>query len=472
MRGQAALPVQGLKTIEQDPRLVERGRRRLVEEGQVGGVTRPPAGQVQGQVRQVGFQDFRAGEGRQGAGLRLVPQAVADPRLGAAGPAPALVGGGARHPHRLQPGQAAGRVEARHAGQAAVNHHPHALDGQAGLGDRSRQHHLAAAGLGGRNGAVLLGRVQRAIQRGDVDIRPPQPLAQHRLGAPDLALARQEDQQAAALLDQGPLDGPDHALLQSQTVVAAKVARVDREHPPLALDDGRVAQQGRNPSPVEGGRHHQDLQVLAHQPLSVAGQGQAQVGVEAALVELIEDHRRHAVQARIVENHPGEHALGHHLDPGSSRDLRLQSHAKTHRLADALAQALGHPRRRRPGRQPPGFEHDDLTAGHPRLVQQGQGHDRGLARPGRRDQHGGLAFGERGLQGRQGFVDGKGHAAWFKGGAAKHQAPASEPRSRRDRLTLRQQRLGTVLRRSNVAADPGPYCAQRGEQLRTAFALP
>ncbi len=472
MGGQAALPVQGLQAIEQDPGLGEGGGRRLVEEGQAAGVPRAPPGQVQGQARQVGLQDLGPGEGRQGPGLRLVPQAVADARLGAAGPAPALVGGGAADAHGLQPGQAAGRVEARHAGQAAVDHHPHALDGQAGLGDRGGQHHLAPPRRGGGHGTVLFGRLQRAVQRRDIDLGPPQPLAQQGLDAPDLALARQEDQQTAALLGQGPLDGADHALLQPLAVVAAQIAGVDREHPPLALDDRRLTQQGRDPRSVQGGRHHQDLQVLAHQALCVAGQGQAQVGVQAALVELVEDHRRHAVQARIVENHPGEHALGHHLDPGPGRDLRLQPDPEPHRLADALAQALGHARGRGPGRQAARLQHDDLAVAHPGLVQQGQRHDRGLARAGRRDQHGGLASGERGFQGRQGFVDRKGHAPGFKGAAGNRQAPATDPGSPGERLTLRQQRSGSVLQRNIGPADPGSYCAQRGEQLRTPSALP
>ena len=174
--------------------LGEGAGRRRVEEGQVGGVPSAPAGQVEGEAGEVGLENLRPGEGDQGAGLGLLPQAVADARLGAAGPAPALVGGGAGDAHRLQPGQATGRVVARHAGEPAVDDDPDALDGQAGLGDAGRQNDLAAAGRGRADGGVLVARVEGPEQRAEVDIGRQPGICQPVAGAQDLALARQEDQ--------------------------------------------------------------------------------------------------------------------------------------------------------------------------------------------------------------------------------------------------------------------------------------
>ena len=98
---------------------------------------------------------FPAGVRLERGGLRLVPQPVADAGLGAAGAAAPLVGGGARHPHGLEPGQADVRLVARHARQPAIDHDAHALDGERGLGDRGREHDLAPAGRRRRDGPVL-----------------------------------------------------------------------------------------------------------------------------------------------------------------------------------------------------------------------------------------------------------------------------------------------------------------------------
>ena len=48
--------------------------------------------------------------------------------------------------------------------------------------------------------------------------------------------------------------------------------------------------------------------------LRVERQREAEIGVEGALVELVEQHRRDALERRIVEDHAGEHALGDDLD--------------------------------------------------------------------------------------------------------------------------------------------------------------
>ena len=155
--------VERLELAQQRPRLADGGRRRRIEEAQA------PRDRATPQSPSASISGARSASrisgsaiGRERAGLGLVPQPVADARLDAAGAAAALVGGGLRHAHRAQLGQAARRVVARHARQAAVDHHAHALDGQAGLGDGGGQHHLAPAGRRRLDRPVLHLALERA----------------------------------------------------------------------------------------------------------------------------------------------------------------------------------------------------------------------------------------------------------------------------------------------------------------------
>jgi hypothetical protein len=58
-------------------------------------------------------------------------------------------------------------------------------------------------------------------------------------------------------------------------------------------------------------------QVVAQQALGIARQGQAEVGVQAALVELVEDHAGHALQGRIGLQSPQKQAPGESLQAGA-----------------------------------------------------------------------------------------------------------------------------------------------------------
>ncbi len=111
-------------------------------------------------------------------------------------------------------------------------------------------------------------------------------------------------------------------------------------------------------------------------------------------MELVEQHRRHAIEPRIVQDHAGEHALGDHLDPGLGRHPRLHAHAITDRLPGPLAERPGHAVGGGPGGQAPRLQDDDLAPFGPWLIHQGQGHDRGLARSRRSHQHGAWVGGQ------------------------------------------------------------------------------
>ncbi len=128
----------------------------------------------------------------------------------------------------------------------------------------------------------------------------------------------------------------------------------------------------------------------------VEGQRQPEVGLEAALVELVEDHQSHTLEAGITLQPPGEDPLGHHLDTRGGADPPVVAGAVADGFAYRFTQQRRHPPGRSPGGEPARLEHDDATALQPRLVHEGQGHHRRLARPGRRLQDRVPGTGERG----------------------------------------------------------------------------
>ena len=139
--------------------------------------------------------------------------------------------------------------------------------------------------------------------------------------------------------------------------------------------------------------------LVAKQVAAVQAQGQCQVGVEAALVEFVEDQQTDTVQCRIVLQTTGEDAFGDHFDARVGPDLAVETDAIADGFTDFLPQFAGQAFRGGTGGQAPGFEHQDGLPRQPRLIQQGQGHAGGFTGAGRRFQHGFMAI-------RQGVTQG------------------------------------------------------------------
>ena len=274
VRRQVAPLIQRTQPCQHLPGLGQGACGRRVQQGQTLDRLRPPTRQIQRKGGQVGFLNFRPLMRDQTPRLFLVPQAVADARLDTTRPAPPLFGRRPADLDRRQPRQAAGRLEPGHARQAAVDDHPHALDGQAGFRHRGRQHHLATAGRRRCNGPILLALIQRAVQGDDIDSRIAQPLVQPLDRAVDLALPRQEDQHRTALFAQGLHHRPRHGILESLGGVAAQIEGLDGEHPLLDLDHRRAIQQLGHPRDIQRRRHDQQPQIVAQHRLALARQGQ------------------------------------------------------------------------------------------------------------------------------------------------------------------------------------------------------
>ena len=190
-----------------------------------------------------------------------------------------------------------------------------------------------------RDGAVLHRGVERAEQRHDFDRRVMDPLAEKILGAANFRRPRQERQHRTGIGAQRHRDGIRHLPLQRRIGLAAEIAGLDRKGAAFACDHRRVAEQLCHPRAVERRRHHQDAQILAQAGLRVARQREAEIGIERALVKLVEQHRGDAGQFRIVENLPREDAFGDHFDFGRARHFRAEPDPVADGLADAFADA-------------------------------------------------------------------------------------------------------------------------------------
>ena len=197
-------------------------------------------------------------------------------------------------------------------------------------------------------------------------------------------------------------------VLDARARIAAEIARLDRKGAALALDHRRVAEKLRDARAVDGRRHHQKLQVLAQALLRVAREREAEIGVERALVEFVEQHRRDARRAS-----------------GSSRIRRVNTPSVTTSMR-VLRETFEPKRTRKPTvsptvspsvsamrvgggarGEPARLQHEDLAVLAHGSSRQHQRHARGLAGAGRRDQHGGVARAQRRGQRRQRVVDGK-----------------------------------------------------------------
>ncbi len=136
---------------------------------------------------------------------------------------------------------------------------------------------------------------------------------------------------------------------------------------------------GARPPPVERRRHDEDPELRSEAVADVEGEGQPEIGLEVALVELIEDDDGDAVERGVSLQASGEDAVGDHLDPGGLRDPAFVTRREPDGLPDTLAEKSRHPRRSGAGRHPARLEEEHPTVVHPWLAQQPEGFNRRLS---------------------------------------------------------------------------------------------
>ena len=315
-------------------------------------------------------------------------------------------------------GDASGEIEFGAAGQAAIDHHRHAIERDRGFGDGGGEHDTAAAGGIAADGGALGGGIDLAVQRQDRCIGQAfrQPFAR----ALYLAHAGQEGEDIAPLLAPGGEHRAGHRILDPLFDAAGAPFDPQRMHAALALHHRRIgAEQAGETRAVDGGGHHDQPQIIAQHRLAFQREGEAEVRIEMAFVRLVEQHGGDAGQFLIGEDAIDEDRLGHDEDAGGGGAAAVEPGDIAGALADLLAQQLRDPLRRRARGDPARAEEEDRAIA-PWLIEQRRRDGGGLACARRGDQHGRIARAQGGEQLRQDGVDrevgGHGPALAIRGG--------------------------------------------------------
>ena len=93
----------------------------------------------------------------------------------------------------------------------------------------------------------------------------------------------------------------------------------------------------------------------------MACQGQRQVGVDAALVKLVENHNVHTLKCSVVHQHSCQNAFGQYLNPCLARHLALKSYPIAYGQSNGFAYHLSHTFGYLSGGESARFEHQHLA---------------------------------------------------------------------------------------------------------------
>ena len=360
------------------------------------GRCRPPGRAVQREGGQLSLQNLRPVLQRQAAMQRLGPEPDCNTGFGSPGAAGALFRCRPADPLGGQPAQPGAGIKPRRAAKPAINDNPHARHGERCLGNRSCQHNFPAGR--GRQRPVLLSRGQFAMQRQHLHIQPREAFGR----AANLAPARQKGQHIARICPQRVADGIGHGLGQFPRIsqFARAVGDGDGIGPPHALDHRRAQQRGKSRA-IQRGAHRQQPQFRPQIALHIEAERDGDIGVEVALMRLVEEHRRHAIQPGVGLQAPHQQALGHHLHPHGGAGHTVEPGGQADALAQRLAQQFRHAPRGGAGGHAAWLQHQNFLPRSPGLIHQHQRHKGGFARTRGRDQHGRCAGAQRVEQRRQ-----------------------------------------------------------------------
>ena len=163
----------------------------------------------------------------------------------------------------------------------------------------------------------------------------------------------------------------------------------------------------RHGAGVERGGHDEDAQVGAEVALDVEGEREAEVRVDAALVEFVEDEQPGVGEFRIGGDAAGEEAFGEDDDPRIAAEAAFEAHVVADGGAGRFAEEVGHAPGGGSGGHAARFEHEDALAGEPVFAEEGEGDDGRLAGARWRGQDGGAVVAQGRAQTRQGGGDGE-----------------------------------------------------------------
>ena len=320
-----------------------------------------PGDHVQRRARQVDAMDLRLAVRAQP--IARVPQPPHDARRQPPGAARPLVRGVPGDALGLEAVDAAFRVVARDLLQPGVDHRGHAGHGQRRLGDVRGDDDAAAQRRA--QGQVLLVGVERSVQRDDLDAAAGLVL---QLGdrAPDLRRARQEAEHL-------PVARREQIDRRIGDRLPGVMRDRDRMRPARDVDHRAAVEKRRHRLRLQRRRHHDDAQVVARAP-GLTREREREIGVDAALVKLVEHDRREVAEQRIALQAGGQDAFGDDEQPRVRAEAALEPDLPADLAAKGPAALACDPRRDRARRDPPRLQQD-----HPAVGQQRRRHTGRLA---------------------------------------------------------------------------------------------
>jgi hypothetical protein len=234
-------------------------------------------------------------------------------------------------------------------------------------------------------------------------------------GAADLAGAREEGEDVAGggpfkvAAGDGGDGGGDLPFEGLADRGRGAVVEGDGEGAPGGGDDGGVVEEAGDSGGVEGGGHDDEEEVGPDGGADLAEEGEGEVGVEAALVELVEQDGACAFEEGVGEEASGEDALGDDMEAGVAGDAGVEADLVADLASEGPALLVGDAGGGGAGGDAAGLEEDEAGVGG---VEEAGGEDRGrdaggLAGAGGGREDGGAARTEVVEQGGEGGVDGE-----------------------------------------------------------------
>ena len=221
----------------------------------------------------------------------------------------------------------------------------------------------------------------------------------------NIGLTRQETEHAAIILPQGLADCRCHGLIERFVCPPRAIGNLNLIGTAFAFDHRRIIEQGGNPRAVQRRGHGEQAKIGTQCLLAVECQGEAQIVVETAFMELVEQNSTNTRKLGIIDDHAGKDARGDELDPGLFRNPGFMTNAITNGLSNRFSKKGGDVDGGRTRCKPPRFEHQDTVCTQPAGSQQGRRNAGRLAGAGCGNQNGTGGRFQGHQQFRQDFVD-------------------------------------------------------------------
>jgi hypothetical protein len=184
----------------------------------------------------------------------------------------------------------------------------------------------------------------------------------------DLPGPREEYQDIPSIAFERMMHRSGDAVFQTGIGSPRHPMQIDRERPTQARHDWGVPKEGRDRARVESRRHDENANIRPEALSGVERECQAEIRLEVALMELVEDDELDPVEQGVSLQASGENAIGDDFDSSGRRHPAFVTSREADGPPDTLAEECRHPRRGGASRDPTGLEQEHAATIHPRFA--------------------------------------------------------------------------------------------------------